>query len=125
VLARIERGPGIRAHCKPIGDDDAAHLCSRSAVTHPFGIRSPHEDSKRRFVRMVAERQVLGGSRLWVPAIPRAQVRRGRREVIDVVRICSGVWPVRLRTTFAKWEASENPARRPISAVVTRSNSGD
>ena len=40
-------------------------------------------------------------------------------------RICSGVWPVRLRTTFTKWDASENPARRPISAVVTRSNSGD
>ena len=29
-----------------------------------------------------------------------------------------GVWPVRLRRAFTKWEASENPARRPISAVV-------
>ena len=40
-------------------------------------------------------------------------------------RICSGVRPVRRRRTFTKWDASENPARRPISAVVTRSNSGD
>jgi hypothetical protein len=30
-----------------------------------------------------------------------------------------------LRRTLVKWDASENPARRPISAVVTRSNSGD
>jgi hypothetical protein len=40
-------------------------------------------------------------------------------------RTCSGVWPVRLRKTLAKWEASEKPARRPISAVVTRSKSDD
>jgi hypothetical protein len=40
-------------------------------------------------------------------------------------RICSGVCPVSLRRTFVKWEASENPARRPISAVVKRSKSGD
>jgi hypothetical protein len=40
-------------------------------------------------------------------------------------RIPNGVWPVVLRKTLTKWEASENPARRPISAVVTRSKSGD
>jgi hypothetical protein len=35
-------------------------------------------------------------------------------------RICRGVCPVCLRRTFVKWDASENPARRPISAVVMR-----
>ncbi len=40
-------------------------------------------------------------------------------------RMRNGVWPVRLRRTLTKWEASENPARRPISAVVRRSKSGD
>jgi hypothetical protein len=40
-------------------------------------------------------------------------------------RICNGVWPAHLRRTLLKWEASENPARRPTSAVVTRSNRGD
>jgi hypothetical protein len=39
-------------------------------------------------------------------------------------RIRTGVWPARLRRTLTKWEASENPARRPISAVVRRSKSG-
>ena len=29
------------------------------------------------------------------------------------------------RKTLTKWEASEKPARRPISAVVMRSKSGD
>jgi hypothetical protein len=40
-------------------------------------------------------------------------------------RMRNGVWPIRLRRTLTKWEASENPARRPISAVVRRSKSGD
>jgi catechol 2,3-dioxygenase-like lactoylglutathione lyase family enzyme len=56
----------------------------------------------------------------------------------SVVRVCdwenqprlvrrksNGVWPVCRRRTFTKWDASEKPARRPTSAVVTRSKSGD
>ena len=42
-----------------------------------------------------------------------------------VRRKSNGVWPVCRRKTFTKWDASEKPARRPTSAVVTRSKSGD
>jgi hypothetical protein len=40
-------------------------------------------------------------------------------------RIRNGVWPLRLRKTLTKWDASENPARRRISVVVTRSKNVD
>jgi hypothetical protein len=73
VLASIEHAPDSRAHCKSIGEDHAAPLCNRSAAIHPFGIRSAHEDSKRRCVRMVAECQVLGGFCLWAPAAGRKE----------------------------------------------------
>jgi len=54
-------------------------------------------------------------------AIPRTAI--GQRCLAR--RIRNGVWPVRVRRALTKWEASENPARRPTSAVVTRSKSGD
>jgi hypothetical protein len=64
----------------------------------------------------------------FLPSRPEADIAdSSRRDQLCLARrrICSGVCPVRMRVTFVKWEASENPARRPISAVVMRSKSGD
>jgi hypothetical protein len=105
---------GVRQHARPESISKRAPSATRTSlrvfrINNLRSMRSQGVDPRPR-------RRVTGS---------RAQRHAFQYSPRRARRICSGVWPTRLRKTFTKWEPSENPARRPISAVVTRSNSGD